>query len=119
MAEKHARTDKSDTEMDTCTEGGGELGTSQSDLRHKKKHMTNILLMDSDEEAIVEFVKDHEELYDKTNEHFKYKARNEFLWGRFTNSHKLSVKVCKTWFESQSNIMANTYSPSLDRPQKM
>ena len=31
--------------------------------------MTNIYLTDSDEEAIVDFVKDHEELYDKTNGH--------------------------------------------------
>ena len=44
---------------------------------HKKGHMTNIYLTDSDEEAIVDLVKDHEELYDKTNEHFKDKARKE------------------------------------------
>ena len=31
-AEKHARTDKSDTELDTYTEDGGEAGTSQSHL---------------------------------------------------------------------------------------
>ena len=29
--------------------------------------MTNIYLTDSDKEATVDFVKDHEELYDKTN----------------------------------------------------
>ena len=34
-----------------------------------------ICLTDSDEKAIVDFVKDHEELYDKTNKHFKDKAR--------------------------------------------
>ena len=33
MAEKHARRDKSDTEIDT--EGGGEAGISQSHSRHK------------------------------------------------------------------------------------
>ena len=49
----------------------------------------------------MDFVKDHEELYDRTNHHFKDKARKECLWERFTNSCKLSVKVCKTWFESQ------------------
>ena len=63
--------------------------------------MTNIYLRDSDEEAIEDFVKDHKELYDKTNEHFKDKAKKECLWESFTNSHKLSVKVCKTWFELQ------------------
>ena len=61
--------------------------------------MTNIYLMDSDEVAIVDFVKDHEELYNKTDEHFKDKARKEFLWEQFSNSHKLFVKVCKTWFD--------------------
>ena len=50
-------------------------------------------LMDSDEEAIMDFVKDHEELYDKINEHFKDKARKECLWERLANSRKLSVKV--------------------------
>ena len=49
----------------------------------------------------MDFVKDHEELYNKTNEHFKGKARKECLWESFTNSRKLSVKVCKTSFESQ------------------
>ena len=48
-----------------------EAGTYQSHSRHKKGHMTNIYLMDSDEEAVVDFVKDHEELFDKTNEYFK------------------------------------------------
>ena len=64
-------------------------------------HVTNIYLTDSDEEAIVYFVKDHKELYDKTNEHFKDKVRKKCLWERFANSRKLSVKVWKTWFGSQ------------------
>ena len=63
--------------------------------------MTNIYLMDSDEESIVDFVKDHKELYDKANGHFQDKARKECLWEGLANSRKLSVKVCKTWFESQ------------------
>ena len=58
------------------TEGGGEASTSnESQSRHKKGYMTNIYLTDSDEEAFVDFVKNHEELYDKTNEQFKDKAR--------------------------------------------
>ena len=39
--------------------------------------MANIYLTDSDEEAIMDFVKDHEELYNKTNVQFNYKARKE------------------------------------------
>ena len=34
VAEKHPRTERSDTEMDT--EAGGEAGTSLSQSRHKK-----------------------------------------------------------------------------------
>ena len=44
LSEKYARTDKSDTEIDTCSEGGGEADTFQSHSRHKKGHMTNIYL---------------------------------------------------------------------------
>ena len=54
--------------------------------------MTNIYLADSDEEAIVDFVKDHKELYDKTNKHFKEKARRECSWKRFA---KQPLAVCQ------------------------
>ena len=73
MAEKRAKTDKNDTEMDT--EGTVVVSTSQSQSGHKKE--TNIYLMDLDEEAIVDFMKD--QLYDKTNHHFKDKTRKECL----------------------------------------
>ena len=47
------------TDMDTCVE------STQS--RQKKGQMKPIFLGDSDE-AIMEFIKQHEELYDKTND---------------------------------------------------
>ena len=40
-----------------------------------RKDMTNIYLTDSYEQAIVDFVKDHEELHNKTNMHFLATAR--------------------------------------------
>ena len=55
--EKRARTD-TDTDVES----------TQS--RQKKGQMKSIFLSDSDEEAIVKFVKQHEELYDKTNDSF-------------------------------------------------
>ena len=61
VSEKHARTNKTDIEIDTCTEGEGEVGTSQSHSRHKKGHMANIYLTNLDGETIVDFVRDHEE----------------------------------------------------------
>ena len=78
------------------TEGGGKADTSESQSRYKKGHMTNIYLTDSDEEAIVDFVKNHEELNNKTNEHFKDNARKECLWKRFASSRIQSVEACKT-----------------------
>ena len=63
-------------------------------------------------------LKNHEELYDKTNEYFKDKARKECLWERFANSHKLSV--CKTWFESQSTWYGKlTRSKSIQAQKEM
>ena len=54
--EKRPRRERSDTETEAA---GGKAGTSQS--RYEKGHMTNVYLTDSDKEAIVDFVKDHEE----------------------------------------------------------
>ena len=45
--------------------------------RQKKDQMKSIFPSDSDEEVIVEFVKQHKELYDKTNDSFKDKQKKE------------------------------------------
>ena len=45
--------------------------------------MKSIFLSDSDEEAIVECVKQHEELFDKTRAKFKDKQRKEGLWENY------------------------------------
>ena len=83
-------------------------------------HDQHICLTDSDEVAVVDFVKDHEELYDKTNEHFKDKARKKYLWDRFTNICKLYVKAYKTWFESQRKHFGKlTQSKSGQAPKEM
>ena len=63
--EKRVRTD-TDTDVES----------TQS--RQKKGQMKSIFLSDSDEKAIVEFVKQHEELYDKTNDSFKDKQKKDF-----------------------------------------
>ena len=88
VAEKDAITNRSDTQMDTG--GGRETVTSQLHPRDKKGHMTNIYLMDSDELTFfIYFMKDCEELYDKTNEHIKDKSTKECLWEKFANSHTI------------------------------
>ena len=96
--QKRPRTGRSASEMDT----GWEASTSIEFIsRCKKRHMLNIYLTDSHEEAILELVRDHEELSDKTSEHFKDTAWKECLWERFASSFKLSVNASKSWFESQ------------------
>ena len=72
-------------------DGGRAASSSQFQSRLKKGHTTKIYLTDSDVEAIADFVKDHEELYHKTNEHFKDKTRKECLWERFASRHNLST----------------------------
>ena len=69
VAKKCARTDRSDTDLDT--EGGGGVSTFQSHSRNKNGDLTNIYLTDSDEEVIVKFFRNNEELYNKTNKHYK------------------------------------------------
>ena len=54
----------------------------REEARAKKSH--------PQEEGIADFLKDQEELYDKTSEHFKDKTRKEFLWEQFAKSRKMS-----------------------------
>ena len=58
-----------------------------------RKDIWRIFLTDSDNEVIVDFVKDDEELYDITHQHFKDRAKKNCLWERFASSQNLSGKV--------------------------
>ena len=59
MAEKHAKTDESDTEMDICTEAGGEAADLRRTQDTRRGYMTNMYLSDSDKEAIVNYEGPH------------------------------------------------------------
>ena len=63
--------------------------------------MKSIFLSDSDEEAIMEFVKQHEEIYDKTNDSFKDMQKKERLWETLATTRNLPVSTVKKWFETQ------------------
>ena len=63
--------------------------------------MKSICLSDSDEEAIVEFIKQHEKIYDKINDSFKDKQNKERLWKQLAATRNLPVKTVKKWFETQ------------------
>ena len=103
------------------TEGGGESVTSQSHSRHKKGHMTNIYLKDSDAEAIVDFVKDHEELCNKSNEHDTLRprpVRNAFGRGSPTVASCVS-KCVRLGSNPKRPVMAKSHSPNLVKLQEM
>ena len=73
-ARKKGQEERSDTETEAA---GGETGSSQS--HYKKGHMTNVCLTDSVRGATVDFMKDHKQLYNKTNEHFTDTVRKESI----------------------------------------
>ena len=56
---------------------------------------------DSQETAIVEFVKEHPELYDKEHAHFHYRQKKEALWAEISAELKLQSFDVRRWFESQ------------------
>ena len=73
----------------------------ESTQSRQKGQMKSIFLNDSDEEAMVEFVKQHEELYDKTNDSFKDKQKKERLWEQLASTKNLPIKTVKKWFKTQ------------------
>ena len=81
------------------TDTDSDVESTQS--RQKKGQMKSIFLNDSDEEAIVEFVKQHEELYDNTNDSFKDKQKKKGLWEQLAATRNLPVKTVKKWFDTQ------------------
>ena len=62
--------------------------------------MKSIYLSDSYKKAIVEFVKQHKELCDKTSDSFKDKQKKERLWESPAATKNLPVKTMKKWFET-------------------
>ena len=93
MEQEERRERRAQTDTDTDAE------STQS--RQKKGQMKTILLSDSDEEAIVEFIQQHKQLYDRTNESLKDKQKKERLWEEVAATRNLPVKTVKKWFETQ------------------
>ena len=56
---------------------------------------------DSQETAIVEFVKEYPELYSKENAHFHDRQRREALWAEISAELKLQPFDVRRWFKSQ------------------
>ena len=87
MEEEERREKRAQTDTDTDAE------STQS--RQKKGHIKSIFLSDLDEEAIVEFVKQHEELNDKTNDSFKDKQEERKTLGAARSYQKLACQDCE------------------------
>ena len=69
--------------------------------RRLKGNIMNISLTDSTKGVIVDFVKNHKELCDKSNELCKNKVRKDSLWESFARRHKFTVQIYKRWSYSQ------------------
>ena len=99
------------------TDTNTDVESTQS--RQKKGLIKSIFLNDSDKEAIVEFVKQHEELFDKTNDSFKDKQKKERLWESLAATRNLPVKTVKKLFETQCTRYGKlTQTKSGQAPEK-
>ena len=79
--------------------------------------MMNIYLTDSG--AYVDFVKDHEEIYNKNNENFKDKVREECLCERFTSHRSCLSKCAGLSLNPKGRAMENSDSSNLAKhPRK-
>ena len=77
--------------------------------------MTNMYLTYSDEEATVDFVNDHEELYHRTNEHYKDKARKDCLFERGSPTVASCLSKCgRPGLNRKGRVKASSRDPSLD-----
>ena len=75
--------------------------THVESTQSRQKGQMKSIFSDSDEEAIVKFIKQHEELYEKTNDSFKDKQKKERLWEQLAATRNLLVKTVKKWFDTQ------------------
>ena len=111
VAEKHAGTDRSDRNRIRGRQISIALNTQEG-------HMTNIYLTDSEEEAIVNFGKDHEELYARpTNTLLTRPGRNAFRRGSPTVTSCLS-NCARLGSNPNGLSTVNSRSPSLARLQE-
>ena len=123
MDERQEEREKEGGEVEERTEEGTEEGTqeteerlevteeaceeeerceedSESHLAAKRARVCSTFT-DSQETAIVEFVKEHPELYNKEHAHFHDRQKKEALWAEISAELKLQPFDVRRWFESQ------------------
>ena len=83
------------------TEEGLEVTEEESECHSAaKRARVCATFTDSQENAIVEFVKEHPELYDKEHGRFHDRQRKEALWAEISAELKLQPFDVRRWFES-------------------
>ena len=122
MDERQEEREKEGGEVEERTEEGTEEGTqeteehfevteeaceeerceedSESHLAAKRAGVCSTFT-DSQETAIVEFMKEHPELYDKEHARFHDRQKKEALWAEISAELKLQPFDVRRWFESQ------------------
>ena len=104
--EVEERSAEREVEVERTTEKAckGEERCEEEDLESHsagKRARFSAVFSDSQETAIVEFVKDHPELYGKENARFHDGHRKEALWSEIAEKLNLRSIDVKRWFESQ------------------
>ena len=103
QAERTEETEQEETEEGRTkkrTKTDTDTDVESTQFRQKKGQIKSIFLSDSDKEAIVKFVKQKAELYDKTHVKSKDKQRKEGL-ARLAASRNLFTNTVKKWFETE------------------
>ena len=85
---------------EACKEDESCEEDSESHLAAKRARIC-ATFTDSQETAIVEFVREHPELYDKEHAHFHDRQKKEALWAEISAELKLQPFDVRRWFKSQ------------------
>ena len=93
--EEHLELTEEACEEESCEED------SESHSAAKRARPVCSTFTDSQETAIVEFVKEHPELYDKEHACFHDRQKKEALWAEISAELKLQPFDVRRWFESQ------------------
>ena len=97
-------TQETEEHLEFTEEGCGEEERCEDDSESHsaaKRPRVCATFTDSQETAIVEFVKEHPELYDKEHARFHDRQKKEALWAEISAELKLEPFDVRGWFESQ------------------
>lgn len=91
VVETHVAEESTDSEVSAT-------GTQDSNKRKRSKVSPN--LTREEEEAIVEWLREHPEIYDKRKAEYKNQQKKESLWKQKADEMGKDVTVLKVWYKS-------------------